>query len=441
MPRIFSKKFPKVKLINLGKPVAKKRQKSKVLASASGVMGKLPEFEKVMKEIYEASKNSNHLEHEYAKELIQLQDSLWQKAVIEKKTKKEIAGELGFSEGSVRNYLYFFGIPSTSKIERLKERWEDPKFREKQKKALQKVWQDEEFRKRHKQGLEIKWSDEEFRKKMSDKTKEQMKDSEFKQKVHNGAKEKWKDPEYRKMQSEKTKKQWEDPKFRESSIQSVLANWENPKFREMMSEKMKKQMEDPEFREKQRQAMEKLWEDPEFRQMQSDKFKKQWEDPEFKKLVSEVAKMRMADPEYKQKVINGVKTNWKNPMYKQMMIDKIKVQWEDEEFRLKQKQAVDKLWQDQEFRLKMLNKWNDPNYFRKMTVESSKLKKEQFKSLPLELRSELSDIYTLMKTNKLSKQEASEFMLDWWAKVESINPIEKIPYKATRKRVEKKKKN
>jgi len=239
------RKFSIDKLKKLGKPIKKEKQKSKVYASASGVMSELPEFEKTMKEIYDASKNSKNLKHQHAKKLMKLQDVLWQKAIIEQKTISEISKELNMKDDATFRYLTAFAIPIRTSVEKLrlkwkndpefrkrmnnktKAQWEDPKFREKQKQAMEKLWQDEEFRGKKSKEVKEMWEDEEFRQMMSDKMKEQSEDPEFITRRKKGNEEKWKDEEFREKYSKQMKERWKDPEFRKKMYDSM---WGDPEF-------------------------------------------------------------------------------------------------------------------------------------------------------------------------------------------------------------------
>jgi hypothetical protein len=90
------------------------------------------------------------------------------------------------------------------------------------------------------------WDDPGYQKMMVNNNKEKWQDPKFRNKFSKmqskQAKKQWQDPEFRKMQSEKTKKLWQDPKFRKMQSEKINNLWKDPEFRKRHLERVSVQV-------------------------------------------------------------------------------------------------------------------------------------------------------------------------------------------------------
>jgi len=142
-----------------------------------------------------------------------------------------------------------------SQSERMKLRWNDPDFVEKQDNARKKLLESHEFKKKQASAASLAlkelWKDPEF----AEKRKKESSDNIRKLKGN---------PDFVKKQSDATKKhlvkQWQDPAYRKKMGSVARRLWKNPEYRRKMLELL----QDQEFRDASRERLKTLKQAPEF---------------------------------------------------------------------------------------------------------------------------------------------------------------------------------
>lgn len=229
----------------------------------------------------------------------------------------------------------------------------------------------------------------EFSAKMSEILKERWRDPKFRNKCVKANKRRWKNPTFRKrmaeVASERFRRLWQDPNFRKKIIRKQKRRWKDPKFKAKMSKINSR-------------TAKQRWKNPEFRQKVVTKLSESWKrgrkiDPKRKerarRIISRKSKQLWQDPKFRAKVIKKLKEKWKDPMFREKMLriisdketrEKIskgtKEALQDPKIRRKIKEANKKhiveLWQNPEHRAQMSmlmkNRWKDPNYVKKFHV-------------------------------------------------------------------------
>ena len=203
--------------------------------------------------------------------------------------------------------------------EKLKNKWKDPKFKEKTKKAIRealkrpeyiegvserskKMWKDPERRKKHSEAMKKKWQDPQHRQIVIKSQKIKFQEPAHKKRRSEIAKQKWDDPEYRKKMVDKLKKRYEEDEYREKLSESIRSTWQDAELRKKHSETLKKISQDSEYRKGLRERSKKMWENPEYRKKVRDRIKKAYADPEARKRQSERSKKLWENPDHRKKM-------------------------------------------------------------------------------------------------------------------------------------------
>ncbi len=146
-----------------------------------------------------------------------------------RKSTHELAKEAEISQQTIFNMLKKYNLPTLTQAEAVREKWQDPEFRERQAEAVREKWKDPEFRERNAEAtremLYDRWKDEEFRKRNAEAVREKWKDPEFREKQAEAVREmlydRWKDPEFREKQAEAVRENWKDEEFRKRNAEAV----------------------------------------------------------------------------------------------------------------------------------------------------------------------------------------------------------------------------
>jgi hypothetical protein len=125
----------------------------------------------------------------------------------------------------------------------------------------------------------------------SETMKERWQDPEFRQMVLDARA----DPEVRQRVSEAAQSRWQDPEFREKMSAIRRETWADPERRERLSELKKEQCDNDEFKSIKRKQIKGQWADPEFQARVSEARAEQWADPAYRKLRTAQTKAQYAD--------------------------------------------------------------------------------------------------------------------------------------------------
>lgn len=145
----------------------------------------------------------------------------------------------------------------------MRDRWQDPSFREFMIETIKENWKDEEYRKVHIEASKNNWVDPAIREPMIAARKKTINTPENKEKRSKQQKEVWQREDLREKSREGAKKQWADPEIREKMLNAMHSEeakkkqsegnkraWQRKDYRENLSQKRKEMWQDPEIREK-----------------------------------------------------------------------------------------------------------------------------------------------------------------------------------------------
>ncbi|MDP1694165.1 MAG: hypothetical protein Q8L34_01360 [Candidatus Woesearchaeota archaeon] len=143
-----------------------------------------------------------------------------------------------------------------------------------------------------KEGIKIKWQDLEFKSKRVEASRKLL--DRLKQ-----------DPIFRAKSAEATRKmlrqKWKDPEFRATNAKGVIImlaeRWKDPEFRARNAEMLSARNQKPKFREASRKLLDRLKQDPIFRAKSAEATRTTWQDLEFRAKIVEAQRNARLDPD------------------------------------------------------------------------------------------------------------------------------------------------
>lgn len=165
-----------------------------------------------------------------------------------------LAKENGIGSGQILTAVFkHFGIPTLTRAEISKAKWQDPTFRQAQSEGLKRTWQDPEYRTRSSAERARRWVDPVYRAKQVARVKAM-----------------WQDPQFRARQSEIHRQLWDTPDYRDRVLGSMSKVWYSEKFKARQGELLRQRRQDPVFNahnaEATRRELVQRWQDPKFRE-------------------------------------------------------------------------------------------------------------------------------------------------------------------------------
>ncbi len=250
---------------------------------------------------------------ETRKTLEQLKQELKAKGEFESyvlNTLEVMASYEGLMQREIRPYAIKIGFQLVSAHEiqkqKMKKRWNDPKYREEQSQATKKRWENPKYREERVEEAFKRWNSSKYCKNHAKAMAKLQKDPEYRANHAKAMAELQKDPEYRQTQIEIMDKRWRDPEFRKKHTEAMAKRWKNPDFRKKHTEVMAKLWENPDFRKKHTEAMAKLWENPESRLKYAKLMSQLRKTPEFQEKYTKVMTKLWKDPDFRKKQSEGL---------------------------------------------------------------------------------------------------------------------------------------
>ena len=196
-----------------------------------------------------------------------------------------------------------------TRVQKIKEKWQDPEYKKKKSETTKKQFQDEEKKERHSKGLKKYWARDLYAK---DKARENYKkglenNPDMIEKMRDSLKKYWSDFEKRKSWSDKRKEYYTDPVAIQKNIASQKLAYTDPKLQAKMKMVRKKQWKNPESIKKLSDSQKKRFasltkeERAEYGRKISEKLKGRKHSDETKKKISEAAKKRYLSNEARVK--------------------------------------------------------------------------------------------------------------------------------------------
>ena len=196
---------------------------------------------------------------------------------------------------------------------KLRERWADPKYKEKMKKIMtivrnrpeqkaitskrqKELWADPKYKEKQMKLMEEAHASQDVRDKIAIKQKELWNTPQHKEKMAKAMEHVYKDPEYRSKRSQIAKNMWDSPEHRklmkEQRKERALKQWEDPSHKEKMSLITKQQWEDIEYRESMTGPNNPNWKGG----ISCEPYCFDWNSPEFKDIIKQRDSYKCQNP-------------------------------------------------------------------------------------------------------------------------------------------------
>lgn len=264
------------------------------------------------------------------------------------------ARELRINKKTLIRVVDLLGIPRLTQAEYIRDKWQDPAYREaatkgKQEEMLQR-WQNPEYREFMRGVNNDPANIENWRRTSGQQMRRRWEDSSWRERMQEVQQQRWTE-DARTERGEQARALWTNPTFlaarnsdafRQRLSKSIKAKYtSDPNFREQNAARLRS----PENRERNREAIRKLWSNPEFRARMSQATREQLalqrQDPAFMELQ-------------KQATARSARGRWETPEYRSRMQEVLQALWANGDHRKLVSASSRSLWLDVERRIKML---------------------------------------------------------------------------------------
>jgi len=180
---------------------------------------------------------------------------------------------------------------------------------------------------------------------LSTKLKEKWTDPKFRERATNAAIETCKSKQYKDNVSLATKKAMDTPEIKAKLSRASKDKWNNPEYRNNLMALYSTE----EYKNKLSSISMERWKDPGRRHKISVAIKKRWSDLGYRQKSSESSAIRQNTTSHKLKMSDISKDVWKNPNHRL----KMRNIWISDEYKQKKSKIARGLWEDDEYRNKL----------------------------------------------------------------------------------------